>query len=385
MRITRKFIMRHNLKKWLAVLCPAVFMTASALPDDTPQAAYITKYASVAVSEMYRSGVPASITLAQGILESRSGLSVLAEEGNNHFGIKCHDWEGRKMYQDDDTEGECFRVYDTPEESFRDHSDFLRYRDRYKSLFDNDITDYKAWAYGLKAAGYATDPAYPQKLIKLIEDYRLYDYDMMIPEDFGISGADEEEPAAPLTRRAARAVRRASKLAARQRVAEIRDSISELRNESRKDTSEAVQTAEIEEKIPASPLSLEEPHRITSGETFTFALKRQTYSLNGVPFIYALEGETYSSVASDYNLFLREILRFNDASQDGDLEPGSVVYLQQKKSAAVKGLDKYISDEGGESMRDLSQRFAVRLKDLCKMNGKSRSYVTVAGDELWLR
>ena len=152
-----------------AALLLLVSMLVSAVPESsTPQKKYISQYAETAVREMYRSGVPASITLAQGLLESRYGQSPLAKEGNNHFGIKCHDWTGKKMYHDDDKRGECFRVYKSADESFRDHSDFLRYRDRYKSLFDNEITDYKAWAYGLKKAGYATDPAYPAKLIKKI-------------------------------------------------------------------------------------------------------------------------------------------------------------------------------------------------------------------------
>ena len=156
-----------------AALALIVSMLVSAVaPMGLPQDDYIRKYAPVAVREMYRSGVPASITLAQGLLESRYGQSDLAVKGNNHFGIKCHDWTGKKMYYDDDWRGECFRVYGTADESFSDHSDFLRYRDRYKSLFNNDVTDYKAWAHGLKKAGYATDPAYPSKLIKLIRHFR---------------------------------------------------------------------------------------------------------------------------------------------------------------------------------------------------------------------
>ena len=156
----------------------------------TPQDDYIRKYSATAVREMYRSGVPASITLAQGLLESRYGQSELAVKGNNHFGIKCHDWTGKKMYYDDDAKGECFRVYASADESFRDHSDFLRYRDRYKFLFDYEVTDYKAWAHGLKKAGYATDPAYPSKLIKIIEDYQLYDYDTMTSAAPGESGKE---------------------------------------------------------------------------------------------------------------------------------------------------------------------------------------------------
>ena len=144
----------------------------------SPQEIYIEQFATLAVEEMYRSGVPASITLAQGLLESRYGLSELAVKGNNHFGIKCHNnWNGKKIYYDDDAKGECFRKYPSPEQSYRDHSDFLRYRDRYKFLFDYNTTDYKSWANGLKKAGYATDPSYASKLIRIIEDYRLYEYD----------------------------------------------------------------------------------------------------------------------------------------------------------------------------------------------------------------
>ena len=162
---------------------------------------YVEEWAPTAVREMYRSGVPASITLAQGILESRYGLSPLAADGNNHFGIKCHkDWTGKKQYHDDDEKGECFRVYDDADESFRDHSDFLRYRDRYKFLFEFETTDYKSWANGLKKAGYATDPGYPDKLIKYIEDYKLNEYDSMslaqAEELLARSKSDTERPGA---------------------------------------------------------------------------------------------------------------------------------------------------------------------------------------------
>ena len=158
------------MKKILTAIALILGFTVSAQREpSTPPERYIARYASIAVNEMYRSGVPASITLAQGILESRSGQSALASEGNNHFGIKCHNsWKGRTMLADDDRKNECFRVYDPAEERFRDHSDFLRYRDRYKFLFDFKTTDYKSWAYGLKQAGYATDPAYATKLIKYV-------------------------------------------------------------------------------------------------------------------------------------------------------------------------------------------------------------------------
>ena len=132
------------------------------------------------MDEMIQFGIPASITLSQGILESGIGKGRLAVEANNHFGIKCHDWNGKKIYHDDDEEQECFRKYDNPENSYRDHSLFLSNRGRYSFLFDLERDNYKQWAKGLKKAGYATDPKYPQKLIDLIERYELYKYDNIV-------------------------------------------------------------------------------------------------------------------------------------------------------------------------------------------------------------
>ena len=138
---------------------------------------YINYYSSIAMDEMIQFGIPASITLAQGILESGAGRGTLAVQANNHFGIKCHDWTGKKIFHDDDKKQECFRKYDNPEYSYRDHSIFLSNRGRYSFLFDLKKDDYKKWARGLKKAGYATDPKYSQKLIDLIERYQLYNYD----------------------------------------------------------------------------------------------------------------------------------------------------------------------------------------------------------------
>jgi len=145
----------------------------------TPSSAedYINQYAVIAKAEMLRSKIPASITLAQGILESASGRGRLAVEANNHFGIKCHGWSGAKIYHDDDLKQECFRKYKQVNLSYHDHSEFLRGRKRYSNLFKLKIDDYKGWAKGLRAAGYASDRKYPEKLIGLIERYKLYQYD----------------------------------------------------------------------------------------------------------------------------------------------------------------------------------------------------------------
>ena len=309
------------MKRIVAILLVCVLAASAA---ENPYEKYIRKYSAVAVSEMHRTGVPASITLAQGLLESAAGQSTLATKSNNHFGIKCHsDWKGRKTYMDDDKSSECFRVYPNAAASFKDHSDFLRYKDRYKFLFDLEPTDYKGWAKGLKQAGYATDPGYAGKLIKLIEDYSLYRFDGQAADD-----------------------------------------------------------------IPEPPLVLEQPVevvKVDSHEVVRFSLSRDMYEINGVSCIYAVAGDTYSSIASSNGLFLNELLRFNDLSKDQPLNPGDIVYLQIKKQKGARGLDKYIADSDGESLREISQRFGVRLSSLCKLNRLKKDSVLRDGDTIYLR
>jgi len=332
-----------------AFFCLTLSASQSPVPEKSPQVIYIEQFSSLAVEEMYRSGIPASITLAQGLLESGYGLSELAVKGNNHFGIKCHNnWTGGKMYYDDDRKGECFRKYKSPEESYRDHSDFLRYRDRYKFLFDYKITDYESWAYGLKKAGYATDPAYPKKLIDLIEKYELYQYDRK-PASY-----------AKADRKAARKAEKEEKKADRKR--------------------------QDDEQLPPSPSSVEQvkPLSDSQRQEFHFSLTRQMYSQNGVPFVYAVEGETYQSIAASNNLFEREILKFNDASRGDEPRPGTVVYLQPKKKQAAKGLEKHVFEEG-DTMRDIAQRYGVRLDRLYKLNSMPEGHTPKEGDIIRLR
>lgn len=160
---------------------------------------YIAKYKDLAIEQMLRYKIPASITLAQGLLESGAGLSELAVKGNNHFGIKCHGWTGRKTYHDDDEAGECFRAYDNARESFEDHSRFLRNNTRYARLFELRRTDYRGWANGLKACGYATNPRYAQSLIGIIELYALSDYDTATTYDRFLERHTSDTPARPGT------------------------------------------------------------------------------------------------------------------------------------------------------------------------------------------
>lgn len=317
--------MGKKLTIFVCLLALAAVLTVAAGSGRNAAHEYIGRYSDVAVQEMYRSGIPASITLAQGLLESGQGRSRLATEGNNHFGIKCHkDWQGERIYADDDAKGECFRKYPSAADSYRDHSDFLRFKTRYAFLFDYEITDYKSWAHGLKKAGYATDPSYAQKLIATIEAYDLTRFDVQKPKD------------------------------------------------------------EPDVVVPQTPNELSQPQRYTGeGKSGTYAvyLSREVMSLNGIPFIYAREGETYRTIAVQYDLFPKELAKINDdTNPDRSLVSGERVYLKRKASKAVKGMDKHVCTEG-ESLRDVAQAYAVRMSSLVKMNKLTSSDVLLSENQ----
>jgi LysM repeat protein len=236
----------------------------------------------MAVKNMRESGVPASITLAQGILESSSGNSELAVKGNNHFGIKCHDWKGKKIYADDDKKNECFRKYNSAYESYRDHAEFLRTRSRYAFLFELPITDYKSWAKGLKKAGYATDPKYPDKLISLIERYELYIYDS---DDIIVDSKTNDKGKNKL--------------------------INNNKN-----------TFTID----------------------PYQYKESTN--NSVPYVYAKEGDNISKLANDLDMMDWQIRRYNDFDKGYIIQTGEVIYIKPKKRKAAKEHKTHLVKQG---------------------------------------
>lgn len=314
------------MKRILLLLAILPACTVTAWGQKLSRAQYIEKYAETAVREMKATGIPASITLAQGCLESGNGNSTLATKANNHFGIKCHrNWKGRTIRHDDDEKGECFRSYRSADESFRDHSDFLRYSDRYASLFNLELTDYKGWAYGLQKAGYATEKTYAESLIRIIEENELYRYDQLDRK------AREELPPTPME-------------------------------------------AEFSTAFKPYPR-----HRL-----YTASPGREIRTTNGVAWILARDGDSYAGLAKEFNLFRSEILRFNDRSRDTALHPGEVVYVEAKKRESARNLDKHVVEEG-ETMRDLAQRYAVRMKKLYQYNGMRPGSEPEAGSILNLR
>ncbi len=181
-------------KAFIVAICltAIVFSSSAQVRWNAEYQAYIDQYKDIAIEEMAQYHIPASITLAQGLLESGAGKSYLSRQGNNHFGIKSHGWSGRTIRHDDDKKQELFRAYDNPRESYEDHSRFLANRERYQRLFSLHITDYKGWANGLKACGYATNPKYAQRLISIIETYKLYEYDQMKPQRHEVAQRREE-------------------------------------------------------------------------------------------------------------------------------------------------------------------------------------------------
>ena len=292
---------------------------------------YIDKYKDAAIQYMKTHGIPASITLAQGCLESADGNSDLAVKANNHFGIKCHnDWKGPTYYKKGDDPGKsCYRKYRNASESFKDHSDFLRYGQRYAFLFDLEITDYKGWSHGLKKAGYATDPKYAQKLIKIIEDYRLYSFDR-----------------------------------------ELSAKAEENRN-----------------ILPPSPNEIMKVMELNPARTsllYKYSRNRTIYQRNGVPYILAGDMDTYESLAEEYNLFTKELLRYNDLKDPVDLVPGTVVYLQRKKAKAQKHMEIHIAVDG-DTYYDIAQKYGVRMKKLFKYNDYRDGDILHTGDEIFLR
>lgn len=295
-------------------------------------AMYTSLYADKAMSEMARTGIPASITLAQGIIESDYGRSRLAKRANNHFGIKCHsDWKGRKIYHDDDRRNECFRSYDSPEESFRDHSDFLVNGSRYDFLFDLRADDYKAWAKGLKRAGYATNPRYASMLINAIEENQLYLYDEVV------LGATNR-----------------SNLKQRSKINNINEGNKALASDKESDYDFVVRSnSRIKER-------------------------------NRIQYIIVKEGDTYRSLAQEFDLLSWEIFRYNDLNDESVLVPGQLVYIQPKRNKAEAGNDYHIVKEG-ETMYTISQLYGVKLKVLYERNRLVPGRLVPVGTELWLR
>ncbi len=296
----------------------------------TTREEYVQKYKHIAIDHMERYGIPASITMAQGILESGTGNSVLALKSNNHFGIKCKKgWTGGKVYHDDDAKDECFRSYESVEESYRDHAEFLDNGQRYDSLFRHSPDDYKSWARGLKAAGYATAPDYAERLIKIIEQSGLNYLDQPnggelysafirgehIGEEVGKELVAEQKPATPVV------------------------------------------TTPTEGTIDPNNYHV----------TVNAHMGYNVYVVNLSNYILAKEGDTLESIGEKFQVSKNNLRRFNDFSKSRKLSEGEIVFITHKKNMwAERSLTHTVVK--GDTLHEISQKYGIRLKSLRKLN-----------------
>jgi LysM repeat protein len=316
------------MKRFAAILFLLLVVNFANAGDNVrrDRAKYISDHKDDAIRDMIKTGVPASITLAQACLESQDGCSALAREANNHFGIKCSDWKGPSYIQDDDEKDECFRKYKTTLESYDDHSRFLMTRPRYAFLFQLELTDYKGWARGLKKAGYATDPKYAESLIKIIEDNQLYLFDQNIE--------------LPLTA--------------------------------------SIQT------IPDT-----QPHQVVQKKVFVPSVEvveafatRKVLSNNGVDYVIAKKGDSFKSIAQELNLGYWQLPKYNEVSANASLSEGQIVYLKPKKK---EGREMTYIVKPGDDIQSVAQNTGIKLKYLYKYNSLKEGARLEPGQQLMLK
>ncbi|MGB4205658.1 MAG: glucosaminidase domain-containing protein [Bacteroidales bacterium] len=312
------------IKGFLSILLILVFNTLYA--QDTykyiSREEYIKMYKPLVMEKMRQFKIPASIAMAQAMIESGNGNSELARYSNNHFGIKCHEWTGETFNWDDDKKQECFRKYSSVEESFYDHSLFLTSRPRYSSLFELDITDYKGWAFGLQKAGYATNPQYPQLLIKMIEENHLYEIDEEVLHGAVVAQAFES-------------------------------------------------TTEVPENEP-----------VVYTEVGPGPSHRSLLLLNRRLFVFSRADDTYFKIANDFNIPMTRLCHFNDVEPGSELTQGKPVFIEAKRRRSKT--DVHYA-QTGETMHDIAQNHGIRLKNLYRMNNMIQGEEPRAGQKLRLR
>jgi LysM repeat protein len=290
---------------------------------------YIETWKDVAVNQMHSHGVPASITLSQGILESGFGNSKLAVQANNHFGIKCHDWSGDTFLKDDDRRNECFRKYSNAAQSFQDHSEFLTSRSRYSALFELEMTDYKGWAKGLKTAGYATNPSYDKKLIDLIQRYDLHQFDELPPTDWIVEDNATNKKTSKLKR----------------------PSFSKSKRKINKESKPSIENGNSQHQV--------------------FINKNRT------KYIVAGNHDTFYQISKEFSVSLHQLNRWNDFPSTKDvLTAGDKVYIMRKRKRIDSNLAE-IKINDPQKLWKISQKYGIQLKALAELNNLIPSEVAM--------
>jgi len=301
----------------------SLLLINSAFGKNLSRSEYIVKYQDIAIEEMKRTGIPASITMSQALLESNDGNSMLAKTANNHFGIKCHNWNGPSVKHNDDRRKECFRKYSSPLESYKDHSDFLVKGSRYRSLFMLKSTDYKNWAKGLKKAGYATNRHYADMLIKIIEDNKLY----LLDQNIAISNNKKANT---------------------------------VNNKSTK---------------------------VEQSENWEIDIynNRKIQFNNRIKFVYAKDGDKFYDLAKEIGVMEWQLYKYNELPKESTLAEGQIIYIQPKRNKAEYGKKLHIV-KAGETMYSISQLYGIKLKKLYKKNSHiPEATEPSAGTKVFLR
>lgn len=342
-----------NLNIVLAILALIFFNPKAEAQDSYREQIilYIETYAPLAIKEMSRTGFPASIKIAQGIHESGAGKSNLVSRSNNHFGIKCKSsWEGDKVYHDDDAAGECFRKYESAEDSYLDHSDYLKSQSRYAFLFEYDADDHTSWAWGLKKAGYATSPVYAETIIKYVETYQLNELNQY-------AEADEEE-------------------------IDLSEYFSMVRSNLPASTISApvlVSKSGPNNAFEEAEKSIRSNNTKKSNALYPSGI----FKINGTKVVYAEEGTSLLSLAKKYKVQMSSIVLFNDLSKKAALlKKDQLVYLQRKKKTGRKSFHRV---KPGETLVDISQVEGIRLANLLELNKMKPGQVPRAGQKISLK
>ena len=330
------------MKKFLMLaLSATVFTNAFCQQGDNAQQNYVNIYKELAISEELRTGVPASIILAQGILETESGQCDLVKRSNNHFGIKCKsDWQGATVYHDDDEKGECFRSYNTAEDSYKDHSDFLKNRPNYAFLFKLDPTDYEGWAKGLKKAGYATSPVYAANLIKVIVANHLQDYTLMAIQR---QQAGDNQPLLAFTN-----------------------------------------VTPTEEQTPEEP---EAKAVMVKAAQSVFEAPKALYpegafTINETKVVYAEAGASLFALASKYKIAYPKLLEFNELKDNDILDKNQLIFLAKKQK---KGATAFHIVNHNETLQDIAQIEGVRLESITEYNHVTKNDQPIVGEKIYLQ
>lgn len=310
--------MRLVPRSYLVFIFLSIFFFTISQNRNQAYLLYIDQYYKIAVKQQKEHKIPASIILAQGLLESGAGLSDFTRQSNNHFGIKCNnDWTGATIYHDDDSKGECFRKYHNVLESYEDHVLFLKNRQRYAFLFYLSPSDYQSWAFGLKKAGYATDPTYAYKLISIIENYNLHRFD-----------------------------------------------VGEY-----------------------APVSSNQNSNLSSQGSMGCIQAKNTHSLfrvNGVKFVTASWGDTYTSIAEEFNTTRKRICEYNEVDENAELQAGIRVFIEQKKTKAPRESESHVVEDG-ESMYSIAQDYGIKVESIYLINKIPFSEGVTYGQVLKLR